>query len=50
MKMTKSLALMAMGVGMTLAYQKYSKPLMKSMSREIDKTASKMDKKLDEMI
>jgi len=45
-KMTKSMMLMALGAGSVLMYQKYNKPLMKKMS----KMMNKMDDKLEEMI
>lgn len=46
MKMTKNIALMMIGAGAVLAYQKYSKPVMK----EMDKTLHKADKKLENMM
>lgn len=45
-KMTKSMMLMALGGLSVIAYQKYNKPLMKKMSRMMNK----MDDKLEEMI
>lgn len=50
MKMTKNIALMAMGAGAVLAYQKYSKPAMKAMSETMNKALDKADKKLENMI
>ena len=50
MKMTKDIALMAMGAGAVLAYQKYSKPAMKAMSTAMDNALDKADKKLENMI
>ena len=35
MKFVKGMSLMALGVGATLAYQKYSKPLMKKMKIKV---------------
>lgn len=46
MKMAKSMALMALGGLSVMAYQKYSKPLMKKMTKAINK----VDDKLEEMI
>ena len=50
MKMTKNIALMAMGAGAVLAYQKYSKPAMKTISKTMDKALDKADKKLENMM
>ena len=46
MKMTKNIALMMIGAGAVLAYQKYSKPAMKVMAKTMDKA----DKKLENMM
>ena len=46
MKMTKSIALMMIGAGAVLAYQKYSKSIMNMISKEMNKT----DKKLENMM
>lgn len=46
MKTAKSLALMAMGGLSVLAYQKYNKPIM----RKITKAMNKVDNKLEEMM
>lgn len=46
MKTTKSLALMALGGLSVMAYQKYSKPLMKKMTNVMNK----VDNKLEEMM
>lgn len=46
MKTTKSLMLMAMGGLSVLAYQKYNKPIM----RKITKAMDKVDNKLEEMM
>lgn len=50
MKMGKSIALMAIGAGALLAYQKYNKPVMKKIEKTIDKTMKKMDNKLEDMM
>lgn len=50
MKFMKGLALMAMGAGATLAYQKYSKPAMRKIKKSINKTAKKMDDQLEDMM
>lgn len=44
--MAKSMALMALGGLSVMAYQKYNKPLMKKMT----KAMNKIDNKLEEMI
>lgn len=49
-EMAKAMMFMGMGVGMTLAYQKYSKPAMKKIEKMIDKTVKKVDEELDEMM
>ncbi len=50
MKLGKNIALMAMGAGAVLAYQKYSKPLMKAVNKTAKKTLKKADEKLDDMM
>lgn len=50
MKVAKVVALMAAGAGAVLAYQKYSKPVMKKCKKIMDETLSKSDEKLDDMI
>lgn len=50
MKMIKNLALVAAGVGATLAYQKYNKPMMKKMSKVTDKAIKKANSKLEDMM
>lgn len=50
MKLGKSMALMAMGAGAVLAYQKYNKPVMKKMEKVVDKTMKKADKRLEDMM
>lgn len=49
MKMGKSLALMAMGAGAVLAYQKYNKPVKKEIEKTINKTMKKAENKLEDM-
>lgn len=46
MKLTKSIALMMVGAGAVLAYQKYNKPIMK----KIDEMLNKSDKQLENMM
>ena len=46
----KSMMLIGLGVGATIAYQKYSKPLMKEMEKVTNKTMKKMNKELEEMM
>jgi len=50
MKFMKGLALMAMGAGATMAYQKYSKPAMKKIKKNLDKTAHKISDGLEDMM
>lgn len=50
MKMAKDVALMAVGAGAVLAYQKYKKPAMQKMEQVVDKTMKNANKKLDEMM
>ena len=61
MKIVKSMALIAMGAGAVLAYQKYSEPLMNkmeeiaydAMKKAVKKTATsvkKENKKLEDMM
>ncbi len=50
MKMTKDVALMMIGAGAVLAYQKYSKPAMKQISKTMNKALDKADKKLNNMM
>lgn len=40
---------MMIGAGSVLAYQKYSKPLMKKMDKAVSKAANKVENKLDNM-
>ncbi len=50
MKMGKNIALMAVGAGAVLAYQKYNKPVMKKMEKVVDSTVKKANKKLENMM
>lgn len=50
MKMSKNLALMAMGAGAVLAYQKYNKPVMKKVEKVADKAIQKANDKLEDMM
>ena len=50
MKLGKSLALMGMGAGAVLAYQKYNKPVMDKMEKIVDKTMKKANEKLEDMM
>ena len=49
MKIAKIVGLMAAGAGVVLAYQKYSKPVMKKMHEIIDDAIEKADEKLGDM-
>lgn len=50
MKFMKGLALMAMGAGATIAYQKYNKPMMRKIKKTMNKTAEKIDSGLEDMM
>lgn len=50
MKLGKNIALIGLGVGATVAYQKYSKPVMKTIKKKFNKMADKVDTKLDDMM
>lgn len=50
MKIAKSMALMGMGAGAVLAYQKYSKPIMKKVEKAVDSTVKKANDKLEDMM
>lgn len=50
MKLGKTLALMDMGAGAVLAYQKYKKPMMKSVDKMLDSKMKKVDKALEDMM
>lgn len=49
MKM-RDVAMMAMGGMLTLAYQKYNKPVMKAMKNTFNQSMDKMEKTLDDMM
>ena len=46
----KSMLFLGIGVGATLMYQKYSKPVMKEMEKIANKAMKKIDKELEEMM
>lgn len=46
----KNAFFMGLGIGATLAYQKYSKPAMKKIEKFIDKTVKQVDEELEEMM
>lgn len=50
MKFVKGMSLMALGMGATIAYQKYSKPIMKKMKKGIDKATHKVGDQLEDMM
>ena len=50
MKIVKSMALVAMGAGAVLAYQKYSEPLMHKLECIAEDAMRKADKKLEDMM
>lgn len=50
MKIGKNVALMAMGAGAVLAYQKYNKPVMKKVEKVADDAIKKANKALEDMM
>jgi len=50
MKIGKNMALMMMGAGAVLAYQKYNKPLMKKMDKAMKTTKKKAKDTLEDMM
>ncbi len=50
MKIVKSMALIAVGAGAVLAYQKYSEPVMEKLSDIADDAIRKANKKLEDMM
>lgn len=50
MSIVKSMALMAVGAGAVLAYQKYSEPLMDKLEEMANEAMRKADRKLEDMM
>ena len=50
MKIVRSMALIAMGAGAVLAYQKYSEPMMRKLECLAEEAMMKADKKLEDMM
>lgn len=50
MKVLKSMALIAVGAGAVLAYQKYSEPVMEKLECLADDVMKKANKKLEDMM
>ena len=46
----KGAMLIRIGIGATVAYQKYSKPVMQEMEKFANKTMKKVNKELEEMM
>ena len=46
----RDMAMLTMGSVLTMAYQKYNKPVMKAMKKSFDDSMKKMDKTLDDMM
>lgn len=46
----KDVALLGLGAGTVLMYQKYNKPVMKKMEQVVNKTVKKADKQLENMM
>ena len=44
------MAMLAMGSMLTMAYQKYNKPVMRAMKQTYNQSMRKMDKALDDMM
>lgn len=49
MKFVKSMALMGLGAGAVLAYQKYEKPVMKEAKKTMKKVMKKSNQMLEDM-
>lgn len=49
MKIVKEMALMGLGAGAVLAYQKYNKPVMNKMKKMMDKAMNIADSELENM-
>ncbi len=50
MKLVKSMALVGMGAGAVLAYQKYNKPVMDKMNEIFSNMKEKMNDELENMM
>ena len=50
MKILKSMALVAMGAGAVLAYQKYSEPVINKLSDLAEDAMKKANEKLEDMM
>ena len=50
MKIAKTMALIAVGAGAVLAYQKYSEPVMDKLSDIADDAMKKASKRLEDMM
>lgn len=50
MKFSKNIALVSLGAGAVLMYQKYNKPVMRQIEKVVDKTMKKADYELENMI
>ena len=50
MRMTKSMALMAMGAGAVLLYQKYNEPIKEKFEKTIGKKVRQTGSKLEDMM
>lgn len=50
MRIGRDMALMALGAGAVLAYQRYRKPVMRSMENIVDKTMDMTNDKLGNMM
>ena len=50
MKLAKGMALMGIGAGAVLAYQKYNKPVKKKVEDVVESTMKKANKKLEDMM
>lgn len=50
MRLGKNMALMGLGAGAVLAYQKYNKPLKKKIEKMANKAMKKTDETLEDMM
>jgi hypothetical protein len=50
MKLGRNIALMALGAGAVLAYQRYNKPVMRKVEKVVDRTMKKTNDALENMM
>ncbi len=50
MKVSKNLALIALGAGAVLAYQRFNKPIKRKMDKVVNRTINKANDKLENIM